>query len=84
MNSSHVLIVSVSRSVMPDSLQPHGLHPTRLLHPWDFPDKSTGVGCHCLLHDKPRQHLKIWKHFDNFLLHFTFSLNSLILLLHFL
>ncbi|KAI4539427.1 hypothetical protein MG293_010819, partial [Ovis ammon polii] len=20
-----------------------------LLHPWDFPDKSTGVGCHCLL-----------------------------------
>ena len=22
----------------------------RLLHPWDFPSKSTGVGCHCLLH----------------------------------
>ena len=22
--------------------------PTRLLHPWDFPGKSTGVGCHCL------------------------------------
>ena len=21
----------------------------RLLHPWDFPGKSTGVGCHCLL-----------------------------------
>ena len=20
-----------------------------LLHPWDFPGKSTGVGCHCLL-----------------------------------
>ena len=20
--------------------------PTRLLHPWDFPGKSTGVGCH--------------------------------------
>ena len=19
---------------------------TRLLHPWDFPDKNTGVGCH--------------------------------------
>ena len=19
-------------------------------HPWDFPGKSTGVGCHCLLH----------------------------------
>ena len=23
--------------------------PTRLLHPWDFPGKSTGIGCHCLL-----------------------------------
>ena len=29
--------------------RPHGLKPTRLLHPWDFPGKSTGVGCHCLL-----------------------------------
>jgi len=28
---------------------PHGLQPTRLLHPWDFPGKNTGVGCHCLL-----------------------------------
>ena len=26
-----------------------GLEPTRLLRPWDFPGKSTGVGCHCLL-----------------------------------
>ena len=34
---------------MSNSLQPHGLQPTRLLHPWDFPGKSTGVGCHCLL-----------------------------------
>ena len=25
-------------------LGPHGLQPTRLLHPWDFPGKSTGVG----------------------------------------
>jgi len=32
-----------------DSYRPHGLQPTRLLHPWDFPGKSTGVGCHCLL-----------------------------------
>ena len=38
-----------SRSVMSDSWRPHGLQPTRLLHPWDFPGKSTGVGCHCLL-----------------------------------
>ena len=27
----------------------HGLQPTRLFHPWDFPGKSTGVGCHYLL-----------------------------------
>ena len=38
-----------SRSVMSDSWRPHGLQPTRLLRPWDFPGKSTGVGCHCLL-----------------------------------
>ena len=29
--------------------RPYGLQPTRLLCPWDFPGKSTGVGCHCLL-----------------------------------
>ena len=33
-----------SPSVMSSSSQPHGLQPTRLLHPWDFPGKSTGVG----------------------------------------
>ena len=38
-----------SHSVMSDSSRPHGLQPTRLLHPWDFPGESTGVGCHCLL-----------------------------------
>ena len=38
-----------SRSVVPNSQRPHGLQPTRLLCPWDFPGKSTGVGCHCLL-----------------------------------
>ena len=38
-----------SRSVVSDSWWPHGLQPTRLLCPWDFPGKSTGVGCHCLL-----------------------------------
>ena len=32
-----------------DSLQPHGLEPTRLLRLWNFPGKSTGVGCHFLL-----------------------------------
>ena len=38
-----------SRSVVSNSWRPHGLQPTRLLHPWDFPGKSTGVGCHWLL-----------------------------------
>ena len=38
-----------SCSVVSDSSQPHELQPTRLLCPWDFPGKSTGVGCHCLL-----------------------------------
>ena len=38
-----------SRSVVSDSVQPHGLWPTRLLHPWDSPGKNTGVGCHFLL-----------------------------------
>ena len=44
-----------SRSVMSDSLQPHGLQPTRFLHPWDFPGKNTGVGCHFLLQIFPTQ-----------------------------
>ena len=35
--------------VMSDSLRPHGLQPTKLLRPWDFPGKNIGVGCHCLL-----------------------------------
>ena len=38
-----------SRPALSDSLRPHGLQPTRLLCPWDFPGKSTGVGCHRLL-----------------------------------
>ena len=28
--------------------RPHGLQPTSLLRPWDFPGKSTGVGWHFL------------------------------------
>ena len=31
------------------TLQLHGLQPSRLLCPWESPDKNTGVGCHALL-----------------------------------
>ena len=43
------LCVCVSRSVVSDSLQPHGLYPVRLLCPWNSPGKNTGVGYHTLL-----------------------------------
>ena len=36
-------------SVVSNFLRPYGLQPTRLLHPWNFPGKSTGMGCHFLL-----------------------------------
>ena len=29
---------------------PMDCSPPGSFHPWDFPGKSTGVGCHCLLH----------------------------------
>ena len=44
---SHVCVLSCS--VVSDSPQPHGLQPARLLCPWNFPGKSTGVDCHFLL-----------------------------------
>ena len=36
-------------SVMSDPLQPHGLYPTMLLRPWNFPSKRIRVDCHFLL-----------------------------------
>ena len=42
-------VFTLSRSVMSDSLQPHGLQPARLFCPWDSPSKNTGVDCHFLL-----------------------------------
>ena len=46
-----VLCACSVASVMSNTLQPHGLQPTRLLCPWDFPSKNTGVGCHALLQE---------------------------------
>ena len=43
------ILQCVSRSVLSESLQPHGLQPARLLYPWNSPGKNTGVGRHFLL-----------------------------------
>ena len=43
------LICVCAHSVLSSSLQPHRLQPTRLLCPWDFLGKNTGVGC-CFFH----------------------------------
>ena len=59
-----------SCSVVSDSVRPHGLQPTRLLHPWDIPGKSAGVGCHrplqiesaVFLHKEPE-----WPHIMGYL-----------------
>ena len=42
-------LLPFSHSVLSDCLKPHGLEPSRLLCPWDFPAKNSGVGCHFLL-----------------------------------
>ena len=40
---------NVSCSILSESLQPHGLQPTRVLCPWNSPSKNAGVGCHSFL-----------------------------------
>ena len=48
-NEVHILrkhACVLSCSIMPKSLQPCGLKPSRVLCPQDFPGKNTGVGCH--------------------------------------
>ena len=47
--SFHHLKLKWSCWVVSNSFRSHGLQPTRLLHPWNVPGKSTGVGCHFLL-----------------------------------
>ena len=39
----------LSHSVVSDSFPPFRLYPARLLYPWEFSGKNTGVGCHFLL-----------------------------------
>ena len=42
------------------TLRSHGLQHTRLLCPWDFPYKNTGVGCHFLLQGSSRPRDWTW------------------------
>ena len=64
-----------SRSVVSNSLQPCGLQPIRLLCPWEFPGKNTGVGCHCLLHPyvTKRMHI-LWP--TNSILRYLLKINE--------
>ena len=43
-----MLLLVVQSLSLPHSFQPHASQPTRLLCPWAFPGKNTGVGCHFL------------------------------------
>ena len=48
--NDHMCACSViSSSFLTAPPHANGLWPTKLLCPWDFPGKSTGVGCHSLL-----------------------------------
>ena len=47
--SSCLCCAVLSCSVVSDSLWPHRLQLARILRPWDFPGKNTGVSCHALL-----------------------------------
>ena len=60
--------------------QPYRLEPTRLLCPWDFLGKNTGLGCHFLLQGifptKVRTHVS-GRFFTRFLIHQGKSLGNM-------
>ena len=43
------MLCPINCSVVSESLQAHGLQPSRLLYPWDSPSKDIGVESHFLL-----------------------------------
>ena len=47
------------KSVVSDPQWSHVLQPSRLLGPWDFPGKSTGVGCQELVMDREVCHAAV-------------------------
>ena len=51
-----MLLLLFSCEVLSDSLWPHELQPARLLRPWAFPGKNTGVGWPFLLQGIFRMH----------------------------
>ena len=55
-----IIAVVVSTKSCPSVLWPNGLYPARLLCPWDFPVKNTGVGCHFLLQGIFRSRYWMW------------------------
>ena len=59
-----------SCSVVSDPQQPHGLQPSRLLRPWDFPGKSTGVGCRCLLQSSCMYFLSPSSQYENHIFYY--------------
>ena len=65
-------IIKGSHSLVSDSLRPHGLYPTGLLHPWNFLGKSTGVGFYAYLQEifQPRDQAQVSHIADGF---FTIS-----------
>ena len=64
----------LNRSVVSDSLRPHGLGPSRLLRPWGLPGKNTGVGFAYVTHNKKKsfkrkkapESLEAFIHFTSF------------------
>ena len=48
-SSTEIQLVSISHSVVSNSLQRHGLQPARLLCPWNSPGKNARLGSHSLL-----------------------------------
>ena len=74
LNPSEAKGCILSHSVVSLSLWPYGLQPTRLLCPWNFPGKNTGVLCYFLLQGVfPTQGL------NPLLLHLYWQADSLIL-----
>ena len=55
-------VPAIANSAAMSTMKPHGLQPTKFPHLWNFAGKTTGVGCHCLLHPTPLGHNKapVW------------------------